>query len=259
MKDYYKINEIAKLYGIGVDSLRYYERLGILKPRRDTNGYRLYSLKEMYKLNMIRDLRRLNFSMEQIKAYLEGQTVDNTLHLLRQEADLVQEQLRELQAKAVLLEKRVATLEAARRVVPGVVARKTLPPRPCVLFTEHITRDEEMDFVMKKLHRQHEDKIRDFGNQIFGAFLAMEEADACDFTLPGGDYLSLFYQGPYEQNRAVVQQLLAYAREAGLTLTGRPFELYEIDNRDTVRPEEFLTEVQVGVREERNALEGLVK
>ena len=175
MKDYYKINEIAKLYGIGVDSLRYYERLGILKPRRDTNGYRLYSLKEMYKLNMIRDLRRLNFSMEQIKAYLEGQTVDNTLHLLRQEADLVQEQLRELQAKAVLLEKRVATLEAARRVVPGVVARKTLPPRPCVLFTEHITRDEEMDFVMKKLHRQHEDKIRDFGNQIFGAFLAMEE------------------------------------------------------------------------------------
>lgn len=119
MKDYYKINEIAKLYGIGVDSLRYYERLGILKPRRDTNGYRLYSLKEMYKLNMIRDLRRLNFSMEQIKAYLEGQTVDNTLHLLRQEADLVQEQLRELQAKAVLLEKRVATLEAARRVVPG--------------------------------------------------------------------------------------------------------------------------------------------
>jgi len=140
VKDYYKINEIAKLYGIGVDSLRYYERLGILKPRRDTNGYRLYSLKEMYKLNMIRDLRRLNFSMEQIKAYLEGQTVDNTLHLLRQEADLVQEQLRELQAKAVLLEKRVATLEAARRVVPGVVARKTLPPRPCVLFTEHITR-----------------------------------------------------------------------------------------------------------------------
>ena len=37
MKDYYKINEIARLYGIGVDSLRYYEKLGILKPRRDTN------------------------------------------------------------------------------------------------------------------------------------------------------------------------------------------------------------------------------
>ena len=64
MKDYYKISEIARLYGIGVDSLRYYERLGILQPRRESNGYRLYSLKDMYKLNLIRDLRRLDFSME---------------------------------------------------------------------------------------------------------------------------------------------------------------------------------------------------
>ena len=97
MKDYYKINEIARLYGIGVDSLRYYEKLGILKPRRDTNGYRLYNLKDMYKLNVIRDLRRLDFSMQQIKDYLEGQTVDHTLALLRQEQALVQAQIQELQ------------------------------------------------------------------------------------------------------------------------------------------------------------------
>ena len=38
MKNYYKINEIAQLYGISTDSLRYYERLGILHPRRDTNA-----------------------------------------------------------------------------------------------------------------------------------------------------------------------------------------------------------------------------
>lgn len=263
MKDYYKISEIARLYGIGVDSLRYYERLGILQPRREENGYRLYSLKEMYKLNLIRDLRRLDFSMAQIQAYLDGQTVDNTLHLLGQEAKLVDQQIQELQTKAVQLARRLASLEAARATVPGVVRRKVLPPRPCVLYTQHITRDEEMDFVMKKLHRQHEDQIRDFGNQVFGAFLAMEEllagtpnvyngvfsvleeGAACDFTLPGGTYLSYFYQGPYEQNRAKVQELLAWAAERGLTLAAAPFELYAIDNRDTVRPEEFLTEIQV--------------
>ena len=58
----------------------------------------------------------------------------------------------------------------------------------------------------------------------------------------------------------MVQQLLAYAREAGLTLTGRPFELYEIDNRDTVRPEEFLSRrCKVGVREEKERPGRLVK
>ena len=121
MKDYYKINEIARLYGIGVDSLRYYEKLGILKPRRDTNGYRLYNLKDMYKLNVIRDLRRLDFSMQQIKDYLEGQTVDHTLALLRQEQALVQAQIQELQTKARLLQRRIATLTEARSIVPGAI------------------------------------------------------------------------------------------------------------------------------------------
>lgn len=32
MKKFFKIGEISKLYGIGVDSIRYYEEIGIIKP-----------------------------------------------------------------------------------------------------------------------------------------------------------------------------------------------------------------------------------
>lgn len=46
MKKYYKIGEISKLYSISPDSLRYYEDLGILKPKRDVNGYRMYSIND---------------------------------------------------------------------------------------------------------------------------------------------------------------------------------------------------------------------
>ena len=41
MKDHYTIGEIGKLFHIGPDSLRYYEKLGILSPGRGDNGYRL--------------------------------------------------------------------------------------------------------------------------------------------------------------------------------------------------------------------------
>ena len=113
-----------------MDALRYYEKLGILKPRRDTNGYRLYNLKDMYKLNVIRDLRRLDFSMQQIKDYLEGQTVDHTLALLRQEQTLVQAQIQELQTKARLLQKRIATLTEAQSIVPGTISSALSPNAP---------------------------------------------------------------------------------------------------------------------------------
>ena len=54
MKEYYKIGEISNLYNIGTDSLRYYEEMGILHPKRDDNGYRMYSINDIRKLNIMK-------------------------------------------------------------------------------------------------------------------------------------------------------------------------------------------------------------
>lgn len=266
MKNYYKISEISKLYNIGPDSLRYYERLGILKPRRDTNGYRLYSLKELHKLNMIRDLRSLDFSMEQIKEYLEKQSIENTLTLLHDEQALLRERIKELKKREKIIKNRILDLAAMSEISAGTFSIKDCPGRPCVQLSEYITRDEEMDFLIKKLHKKHENKVHDFGTQTIGAFFSMKElnrgipnvytsvffvlepeASDYDFVLPAGKYLSCYYRGNYEQNALRVRELLDYAEQKGLPAAGKPFEIYEIDNRDTMRPEEFLTEIQMRI------------
>ena len=65
---YFKIGELSKLYNIGVDSIRYYEQVGLLHPKRDpNNNYRLYTLEDIRKLTMIRELLALNMPLEQIK------------------------------------------------------------------------------------------------------------------------------------------------------------------------------------------------
>ena len=75
MKNFFKIGEISKLYGIGVDSIRYYEEIGIIKPQRSESGYRYYSIHDIWRLNVIRDLRSIGFTMEQIREYLDHHTV----------------------------------------------------------------------------------------------------------------------------------------------------------------------------------------
>ena len=266
LKDYYKISEISKLYGIGVDSLRYYEKLGIIKPYRDKNRYRLYSLKDMYKLNMIRDLRNLDFSMQQIKEHLEEQSFRNTIELLSHERELVQHRLQELRGKESRLSQRISALKSISQIQTGIIIKKSIPHRLCVQLNEHMTRDEEMDFAIKKLHRKYEGKICDLGNQTIGAFLSMEDIQhgvsnvynsvffvlqddsiGHDFALPEGEYLSCFYRGNYEQNGKLVQNLIDYAKTQDLQVLGNPFELYTVDNRDTANEEEFLTEIQIRV------------
>lgn len=269
VKDYYKINEISKLYGIGVDSLRYYERIGVLKPRRDVNGYRLYSLKDIYKLNIIRDLRQLDFSMRQIKEYLDYQSIDNTLALLQNEQGLIQKRLENLRAAKLSIQSRIDNLKNLSNMTTGVFAVKTFPDRLCLQLNAEITRDEEADFAIKKLHRRHESKVHDLGNQLIGAFPSMEDlkkgvhgvfrsvffileqkTKECDFILPEGQYLSLLYRGDYRQSPERIREVLSCAKEKGRRILGDPFELYHIDNRYTIWEEEFLTEIQVRVSEE---------
>lgn len=264
MKKYYMINEISKLYGIGPDSLRYYEKLGILKPRRGQNGYRLYGLNDIYKLNIISDLRSLDFSMAQIKDYLDGQCLSNTLSLLCEETELLDKKIAQLTLRRKLIAERIQDLKKASAIKDGVITEKSFPARFCVRLNQRITLDEEMDFVIKRLHSKYEHLIRDFGNQTIGATLSVdalkqgianvydsvffildEPSPDADFVLPSGTYLSCFYRGSYVQNAARACELLLYAQQNNLKPIGNPFELYEIDNRDTIQEAEFLTELQL--------------
>jgi len=268
LKDYYKIGEISTLYGIGVDSLRYNEKIGVLKPRRGENGYRLYSLKDIYKLNIIRDLRQLNFSMEQIKSYLSHQSIDNTLNLLQEEQEWIQNQFKRLRATEQIIRSRMNALLESFQIPTGIFTVKTFPDRICLRLSTNITRDEEMDFAIKKLHSKHENKIYDIGNQSIGASLSTEDLNKgitgvfryiffilekktreYDFILPAGQYLSFFYRGGYSQSTDRIKETLSYIEEKGYHILDDPFELYHIDNRDTMLKEEFLTEIQVRISE----------
>lgn len=267
MKEYYQIHEISKLYGIGMDSLRYYEKIGVLHPYRAKNGYRMYRLKNIYQLNILSDLRRLGFSMKQIKAYLHEQSIEKTLTLLREEQALIQKQLESLRATQKSIRMRVERLESLDGTAVGRYEIKAYPDRFCVRLHANMTRDEETDFAIQRLHRKHEDKIRDLGNQSIGAMPSMEafergaydvfdsvffileqRAKECDFVLPKGDYLSRFYRGSYQQSPAQIRALMDHARASGLERLGNPFELYPIDNRYTMKTSEFLTEIQMRVQ-----------
>ena len=69
-----KIGEFSKMMQVTVRTLHYYEQRGLLTPDEvdEWTGYRYYSIGQMQKLNDIRDLQRLGFSLDEIKAKSRG-------------------------------------------------------------------------------------------------------------------------------------------------------------------------------------------
>jgi DNA-binding transcriptional MerR regulator len=71
MKETARIGEVARAAGLSVQTLRYYERLGLLPPpRRSGNGYRLYPADTLKRLRLIRQAQALGFRLDEIKEIL---------------------------------------------------------------------------------------------------------------------------------------------------------------------------------------------
>ncbi len=66
------IGQLASRSGIGVETVRYYERRGLLRPaERRTNGYRIYGPSELERLKLIRGAKSLAFTLREIRQLVE--------------------------------------------------------------------------------------------------------------------------------------------------------------------------------------------
>lgn len=278
MKDYYKINEISKIYDIGRDSLRYYEKIGILNPKRDNNGYRMYSLIDITTLNIIKELRNLGFGMQKIKEYLEVRSLNTTLSILELEISAIDERINELEKLKQNILKRKTNIikEFSSEEIFGEIKEIPLKDRRCIHLNDSIMREEEVDLMIKKLQDKYSKNLYILGNSKIGAtvdidlqklnntnnfnfndsikfsrynsvFFVVEENEDYDFLIQEGTYLSVKYRGNYNQTNYYILKIAEYANLNGYTLTSNPLEIYHIDVHETSIIDEFITEIQIRV------------
>lgn len=68
----YRIGQLARLSGFGVETIRYYERERLVhEPPRGASGYRQYPEDTLARLRFIRHAKELGFSLKEIKDLLE--------------------------------------------------------------------------------------------------------------------------------------------------------------------------------------------
>lgn len=63
---YLKIKAFSEMLAVPIDTIRYYEKLGLLQPKRLDNGYRQYDKECAKQLKMTIVLKQLGFSLKEI-------------------------------------------------------------------------------------------------------------------------------------------------------------------------------------------------
>ncbi|MDK2965921.1 MerR family transcriptional regulator [Lacrimispora sp.] len=89
----YSIGEVSLRLGLSRDTLRFYEKKGIIQPDKEDNGYRSYTYEDISRLLDIMYYRRLHFSLEDIERFLYKSSLHSSRSMIQEKITEEKEQL----------------------------------------------------------------------------------------------------------------------------------------------------------------------
>ncbi|MGH8114635.1 MAG: heavy metal-responsive transcriptional regulator [Rhodanobacteraceae bacterium] len=108
------IGSVARRAGVGIDTIRYYEREGLLPlPQRRSSGYRDYGDAAIDRLRFIRRAKDLGFTLDEIRELLA---------LSSDRARGVRDVKRRAEARLAGIEERIRELQKVRRGLKQLIA-----------------------------------------------------------------------------------------------------------------------------------------
>lgn len=109
------IGELSKQSGVNIETIRYYEKIGVMPaPDRSASGYRLYGADHLKRLSFVRRSRQLGFSLDEIRSLLH--LVDGHAYTCAQVRELTLDHVAEIRRK-------IADLKRLKRVMEEMAAQ----------------------------------------------------------------------------------------------------------------------------------------
>ena len=114
-----KIAEVSEQYGLSSDTLRYYERVGLLPPvQRSESGIRDYSELDLRRVEFIKCMRSAGLPVDVLIDYVGlvqkgDKTIESRKEILKEQRELLAARMREMQKTLDILDHKIDVYEKA--------------------------------------------------------------------------------------------------------------------------------------------------
>ncbi|WP_375208174.1 MerR family transcriptional regulator [Hyphococcus sp.] len=281
MKGLLQIGELARLGGVSVKALRFYEEQGLLRPEHvdAQTGYRYYTLEQAARLAVITNLRFADFSIAEIAGLLAGGDIGpETL------AAAIEKKQRDLRRAQDEITAKIKVAEILARSATGIEAPSSLKLAPIeeqrvysirehvphlgepvkVMFetAEAFTADQNARAPAAPFLLFHDPPTQETDLDVEVCIpVADQEKNGLPVTAIGGAHIacSIVYGGGYFKTARLFAQMKDWIAGAGLEAAGPLREVYHrfgADQEDYRLPSkmtarssrDYLTELQIPIR-----------
>ncbi|WLD26941.1 MULTISPECIES: MerR family transcriptional regulator [unclassified Clostridioides] len=267
------ITQLAKLRNLTSETLRYYDRINLIKPNYvDPNTkYRYYSILQYEELGTVKELRQLGMCINDITSYFNDRNFQKSIEIFEKYQETLHSEIREKIELEKVLNKKVEFLKQLNSLSPvNTITELTLPDRYMITFDEPTGGPHELALAVTELESHlneiapivASDRVGAYGNDSIldesqdyiplSPFIFVEDNDvqsSLKKLVPGGLYLSMYYDGDeLERYHPSFDFIKEYMSEHNLCLNGDIYQIFKIDVTLTSYLNETLMEIQVPVK-----------
>jgi MerR family transcriptional activator of bmr gene len=276
---YFSIGQVSKLCNISIQTLRYYDKINLVKPYDidKHTGYRSYSNLNVLHIRIIQDMKNINFSLEEISHALKFHGLNDLALIMKAKQKETLGEIQRLQGISSSIEQRIKQMNDLQVIGSGfkdldiLIEFKHLPdrfvafdrrPSPCsfeafsLRFAEllrKITTDERVPngYLMAVFH----ESILTFDPADSDLEICIPIARDCDDPplvreIKGGPYITAVYSGipNHDSCKQVYGKLHNWMKRNGYSECGPSVEQYMVDMAQMMHPEEYIVELQIPVK-----------
>lgn len=261
----YRIGMFSKMNQVTIKALRYYDEVGLLRPRfiDPDNGYRYYSSSQLEPLHRLMALRRIGYSIEEIKRVQDGESEQRILQKKKQQLmkeisermsmlSQIEGYLQQDEENYHMVIKRLPEVIVAstRKVIPNFNALFSLAPEMgaamekagCVcavpdycfnIYHDNEYREENIDIEVCEAVTEMK---ADVGDLKFKCFAEVPEA------------VCTMHKGAYANIPKAYAAAIKFVEDNGYEMIDSPRESYIDGLWNKESEEDWLTEIQIPVK-----------
>lgn len=263
-----KTGEFAAFCNTTKDTLFYYDDIGLLKPLRTaSNGYRYYSLNQIYMFDLITTLKELGLSLEEIKNYMDKRGTDAFVELLKEQDKRLKEKIDQLTRRRRLLRNTLALAREASDVEEDVITIEEMPEEYYIASDKPENNSEKAQFeAISRLwdycskHNAYDDFVTgeivgyeniqngSFAVSYFSSYITKKVKSRYLHIKPAGTYAVKYIRNSYYALTDEYRRFCAEIAELGYTVCGNLYQ-NDITNYMSERyADDYLMRIEVGVK-----------
>lgn len=271
----FSIGEVSKLHNISIQTLRHYDKIGLLKPAyvNEKSKYRYYSVKHFIILDLIKQCKAMGLSLDEIKILVNNYTsINSILDIITKQKEIVEEKIKELDSiknNICFLEDRIQTVLKEGINEPFIkycTERKFIKYSNTHRYTEEfeINLSKTLGYIEKKYGSTNKELVfptsyEDFKNQekltYNNLMISINENMDIDekkvITLKSGNYITINFDDDYKDTSKYYRKLVEYIEKNNIIVNGDFYEIYIMTRCGIDKEEKALGQIQILIDENK--------